>query len=99
MLALISYFIRRRETPPARFLYRFAKAVMRLNVPSVRFIHRPMYAAFFAVIVGLRWCKQKLFFEPMFRSMCASCGRGLTIDMGLPQVDGHLDLHIGNRVW
>src|SRR5262245_14139922 len=98
MLARLSYFTRRRETPLARFLYRTACGVMRLNLPSIRVIHRPMYAAFFGLIVGLRWIKQKVFFEPMFRSMCASCGRGLAIDIGLPQVGTHLDLHIGNGV-
>jgi carbonic anhydrase/acetyltransferase-like protein (isoleucine patch superfamily) len=98
MLGKLSYYIRRRETPAARFLYVLAKRLIGLNVPAIRILHRPMYHAFVGVLVFLRWLKQKLFFEPMFRSMCTSCGRGLCVDMGLPQVSSFMDLHIGDNV-
>lgn len=98
MLGRLSYYIRRRETPASRFLYAFAKGLIGLNVPAIGIVHRPMYGGFIAILIFFRWIKQKLFFEPMFRSMCASCGPRLSIDMGLPQVSSFMDLHIGANV-
>jgi acetyltransferase-like isoleucine patch superfamily enzyme len=99
MLAQLSYFVRRRETPLARALYGIAKGFLRLNVPSIRLIHRPMYAGFIALTVGLRWLRQKFFYEPMFKARCARCGSGLTIDNGLPFVSDHVELVLGDDVF
>lgn len=99
MLARWTWYIRRRETPLARTLYRVAKMVVGFNVPSVRFIHGPMYVALQGITVALRWLRQKLFYEPMFKARCAGCGRGLTVDNGLPLVSDHLQVYLGDHVY
>lgn len=99
MLARISWYVRRRETPLARTLYRVAKKASGFNVPAVRIVYGPLYVVLQAVTVTLRWVRQKLFYEPMFKTRCASCGRGLTVDNGLPMISDHLAVHIGDGVY
>ncbi len=95
---MLSGYIRRRETPVARILYHTAKAVSGFNVPVFKPLHAGMYYLHIGVVVGLRWFKQKFYVEPLFKAVCASCGRGLVIDVGLPLVEGNLVLHIGEHV-
>ena len=99
MLARLNWYVRRRETATARFLYGLAKGFIRFNVPVIPVVHTGLYSATMGAVVGLRWLKQKFLCEPMFRSRCASCGPGLQIDSGLPLVSSYLQLHVGNNVF
>lgn len=99
MFKQLSGYIRRRETRLARILYRVAKGVQAFNVPVIRPLHAGLYNFHIGMVVGLRWIKQKFYFEPMFKARCASCGRGLTIDNGLPMISSHLQLRIGDNVY
>lgn len=99
MLHALSTYIRKRQTPVARLLYRFAKSVRGLNVPVIRPLHGALYSVHIGVVVSWRWLVQKCYCEPLFKSRCASCGRGLVVDGGLPLVSGHLELLIGQDVF
>jgi acetyltransferase-like isoleucine patch superfamily enzyme len=46
----------------------------------------------------MRWFVQKFYYEPVFKALCHSCGDSLKIDIGLPQISGHLQMDVGHGV-
>jgi acetyltransferase-like isoleucine patch superfamily enzyme len=90
--------IRRRETELDKRLYSAAKWVMGLNMPVVR----PLHVAL-RVERGVRrtlWERawSFMYYEPMFKTLCASCGRHLRLFGGIPQVYGDLVMLVGDNV-
>jgi acetyltransferase-like isoleucine patch superfamily enzyme len=99
MFKKLIMYIAARKTPTARALYRMAKMVRGFNTPVIRPLHRALYSIHMSVVVAFRWMIQKFYAEPLFKSRCASCGKGLTVDGGIPLVSSHLRLYIGDNVF
>lgn len=90
--------IKSRETPFWDALYRAAKAVRQLNMPTIWPLHHLLkYER--AMRLGL-WDRLKcfLYYEPMFRTYCDSCGKGLRLIGGMPQVHDYLRMKVGDHV-
>jgi len=90
--------IRKRETPFYDWIYCTAKKVHTMNMPVIPFVH-----SFLRVERSIRqsaWhgMKQFFYFEPIFRTMCVSCGKNLKIYNGIPMVMGNLRIIIGDNV-
>jgi len=90
--------IRRRETPLFDALYRTAKWIRGRSMPPIRLIYLPLRGER-ALRHGL-WAgvSRFLYHEPMFRTRCLSCGPGLHLVGGQPQLLGPLVLRIGRGV-
>jgi acetyltransferase-like isoleucine patch superfamily enzyme len=58
---------------------------------------RYVYEIHFLAIALFRSMMTILYRNPLFQSRCATFGRRVTMD-GLPYVDGHATIHIGNEV-
>jgi hypothetical protein len=97
MIQALLLKIRRAETPFWAGLRRTLVAVRRANVPATP-LHRLLYAERSARLASWRWFTAKCYYEPMFRTRCASCGQGLRLIGGMPLVLGHLVLRLGDNV-
>ena len=66
----------------------------RFLAPVLRFA----YQLHFGVIAFFQKAITTLYSQPLLQGRCASIGRNVSID-GLPYVEGHAEIHIGNDVW
>ncbi len=75
---------------------------MRPRTPRLpRFIKpvlRAAYALHFGVIAFFQKLVTTVYSQPLLQGRCASVGRNVSID-GLPYVEGHAEIHIGDDVW
>lgn len=92
--------VKRGETPFYRTLGNIAKAVMRGNAPFPRFTF-PFLRALFYLHTSIsrvsRWLIAYLYFEPLFRSRCASMGKSFRL-WHMPWISGHAKIYIGDNV-
>ncbi len=92
--------IKRAETPFYAGLKRCAAAVLRFDLP----FWRPAGLALRATYVGPRFVRAALrrmaavlYYGPVFKSYCASCGRNLSLEL-VPSVSGPVKIFIGRDV-
>jgi acetyltransferase-like isoleucine patch superfamily enzyme len=94
--------LKRAETPFWRRAKSIAKVVVRPAAPRLpRILRAPcrlLYECHFGVIVLFRFLVTALYRHPLFQARCASVGKNLSLD-GMPFVEGHAEIHIGNDVW
>ena len=98
---MVSFYdkVRRRETPFYDRLYRIAKRIRRAEVPY--------YAPFWKLMYGERslrvnaWTNfwRATYYQPLFRSRCLRCGKGLEIQgKTLPLIQGNPLIELGDQV-
>ncbi len=100
-IAVIAEKIRRRETPIYNFLYNIAKAVRGFELPYVPGIHDVLYHERSLRVNLWRSLWRVFYYQPLFRSRCHTCGKGLYIinsGQGLPVIEGDLKIDVGNNV-
>lgn len=90
--------IRKRETPFWLCLYKFAKRIRKLNFPVIRPLHLLLRAERYLRHTAWDGLLKYIYYEPMFKTYCESCGKSLNLLCGLPQVIGPLKLYIGDNV-
>lgn len=93
--------IKRGDTPFYLFLRRVILGAFRSNLPLpgiLKPVFRAVYEVHFAVVVFFRKLIIYFYREPLFRSRCTSVGNSLNLYTGLPYVEGHAEIHIGNDV-
>ncbi len=93
--------IRRRETPLYDNLYRFAKRVRRIEASYVPGWHDALYSERAFRINAWRTVWRVLYYQPLFRSRCARCGKNLHIyhsGQGIPYITGNLEIVVGDGV-
>lgn len=91
--------IKRQETPFFRMLYKTAKGVLTFSIPSVKFIHLPLYQLHVFVQWMLNRLYQCLWVIPLFKARCQTCGSRLQLPDGMPCIQGDsLVLIIGDDV-
>ncbi|MFX0197035.1 MAG: acyltransferase [Candidatus Hodarchaeota archaeon] len=96
-----SVAVRRRETPFYEFLFRLAKCVRILSFPCVRPLHSILYAEWSARTSLWHNFWRIAYYEPMFKSQCASVGSGFRMEYAghrIAEISGDLQLHIGANV-
>jgi len=99
MLNAMILKIKRRETPTCDFLYRCLKAVRSLSMPSIKWIHLPLYHIDQSVRRTARWMIGILWHAPLFKARCERVGAGLKLPDGIPYLIGsHLRLCLGDNV-
>ena len=93
--------VKRRETPFHDRLYRIAKGILNPSLPCIRPLHRFLYAEW--ALRTSMWHNfwRILYYEPMFKSRCASVGKGFQMvyaGNGCTRVLGDPVIHIGDNV-
>ncbi len=100
MIESILLKIKRGDSAFYRRLGSMARSVSSSNLPVPGFLYpvlRFLFNLHTEVAAGLRWLISYLYYEPLFRSRCASVGRHFRLSR-LPFVVGHTQIHIGNNV-
>lgn len=90
--------VRRRETPAARAVYRMAKAYRSARLPVVRPLHLALYYEREARLSLWRTLVKMLYHEPLFRARCERVGERLRLTNGIPYIEGHLAIRLGDDV-
>ncbi len=94
--------IKRRETPFYDRLYRTGKAAREWEMPYVKGLHDFGYHERSFRINAWRSFWRALYYQPLFRSRCVSCGKRLYVDntgQGIPFIEGNLKIEVGNDVF
>ncbi len=92
--------IRRGEGRFWNLVKRVARAVLSAHIPvagPLRAFFRGLYALHFAIREALIWALRFFWYEPLFRSQCASVGKRFQMEK-LPYVTGSGRMLIGNQV-
>jgi acetyltransferase-like isoleucine patch superfamily enzyme len=93
--------IKRRENPFYDRLYRIAFAARHFEVPLVRGLHDAGYHERRFRIATWRSFWRAAYYQPIFRSRCARCGKNLHLinsGQGIPVIEGDLRIVIGDNV-
>jgi len=90
--------IRKRETPFWQSIYNVAKYLRSFNMPVIWPVHVLLRIERNIRITLWENIKSFLYYEPLFKTLCKECGRGLSLSSGIPQIIGPLQLYIGNNV-
>lgn len=99
MLAQFTNKIRQRETRFYDGLYRTAKTARSVNIPGIRGLYVPLRTERAFRLGAWDRFRSFIYYEPMFRTYCATCGRALQLIGGIPQITGMpVRLEIGDSV-
>lgn len=97
-LEKILFKIRKGQTPFWGKLKDILIFLIFFDFPAPRFIFRPIYE----LLVIWRFLGhiifEKLLYVPIFKARCEQCGRGLSLPNGIPWIEGHLKIKIGDNV-
>ncbi|MFB3926304.1 MAG: DapH/DapD/GlmU-related protein [Syntrophales bacterium] len=63
---------------------------------------KPLFRVMYEILIIWRFSShfiiEKLFYVPVFKSRCRSCGKGLSLPNRIPWIEGNLQIDIGDRV-
>jgi acetyltransferase-like isoleucine patch superfamily enzyme len=90
--------IKQRDTPLYDRLYRTARYTRHVNVPCIRAIHLPLYWLHRVLTGAFFHTLRLLYYQPLFTARCDRVGPGLFIERGMPLVEGHLRIRLGQKV-
>ncbi|MBI3802524.1 MAG: acyltransferase [Nitrospirae bacterium] len=90
--------IRRREGTFYRALYEVAIRVRRFSCPVITPLHRALYYERRLRKTAWHHFRRVLYWEPIFKSICAEVGPRFCLVGGVPLVEGHLEIRIGSNV-
>jgi acetyltransferase-like isoleucine patch superfamily enzyme len=97
-LETVLFNIKKADTPIYRGIKNKLQALNRIDFPCVPFLTRPIYE----VVLFWRFFRQFLLdrfvYAPIFRSRCFQCGKGLSLPNGIPWIEGHVRITIGEHV-
>jgi acetyltransferase-like isoleucine patch superfamily enzyme len=91
--------IKRRESPFYDKIYKVLRALLRLQIPSFKPVHLPLYHLQYGIRMLGKRMLHGLWSAPLFKARCHSAGVNLSLPNGIPLVTGgHLKMMIGNNV-
>ena len=88
-------WIKGRQHPLARHLYRLAKARHHLAVPVIPLVHRPLYVAVQAAKAAWAEFTRIVWWTPLLQARLDRPAPGLQLSGGLPMIMGPLRLSFG----
>jgi acetyltransferase-like isoleucine patch superfamily enzyme len=98
MIETLILKIRRQETPLARAVFRAAKACRALRMPVWKPVHNTLFYERTVRRDLISTLRTFLFHEPMFRARCERVGERLRLNNGVPYIEGHLKIRLGDDV-
>ena len=94
--------LKRRETPFDDWLYTMLQSARSMSFPTIGPLHRTLYLERTVRLALWDRLTKGLYYEPLFKSRCASVGRRFRIERGggdgIPALVGNLEIHIGDDV-
>lgn len=97
-LETILFKIRKREGAFWAKLKDIALFAIFFDYPVPKFVFRPIYELLVIWRFFSHLIVEKLLYVPVFKARCGRCGRGLSLPNGIPWIEGHLKIEIGNNV-
>ena len=91
----LKHWIKRRESPLARTLYRAATGWRATRMPVIRPLHRTLYALHTGVRGAVAEAARILWWTPLFLSRVDSPAPGLRLYSGMPQIVGNPRITLG----
>jgi len=93
----IKIWIKQRDTPTKRALFRAAKSVLRPDFPPVPAIHLTLYAMISLISLAVLWVINALYWKPIFICWLSNRPKRLFLyGKGLPYLTGPLNISIGD---
>jgi acetyltransferase-like isoleucine patch superfamily enzyme len=96
----IALKIKRAETPFYRRLKRLALSIIHFDLPFWRpwgLFLRAVRLSIRFIIAALRKFVAVVFYGPIFKSCCVSCGRNLYLEL-VPAISGPVQIYVGDHV-
>ena len=93
--------IKKRETPFYDRLYRLAKVVRQISVPTIQPIHSFLYHEWVTRTSLWHNFWRVVYYEPMFKSQCVSVGKNFRMEYagnGSTKIFGNLQVTLGDNV-
>lgn len=90
--------IRRREGVFYNGLYQLAVRIRHVKSPVIAPFHRFFYYERKSRKAFGHYLKRILYNEPLFKSICREVGDRFCLVNGIPWIEGHLDIYIGEKV-
>jgi len=90
-------WIKARETPLARMLYRLGMGTRTFSVPVIRPIHKPLYLMHNGVRTMIGTALQKFWYTPLFQTRLEKPAKRLDLWGGMPVVLGPLKITMGDN--
>ncbi|CCQ12000.1 Acetyltransferase SypM [Pseudoalteromonas luteoviolacea B = ATCC 29581] len=98
MISRIKQWLKHSDSPIAKRLFHFLKAVRSCNVPVIPLLHSGLYHIHLFLSNLIHFIVQQFYFSPIFRSQLTGTKRNLTLHCKMPQILGSLDIQIGDNV-
>lgn len=99
MITQLILKIKRRENPFYAFLYKTGKFIISFNIPSIKFIHLPLYYFDYFIKITVRWIISVCWSTPLLKARCEKVGKSLSLPNGTPLIIGsHLKIILGDNV-
>ena len=99
MITKLILKIKRKENLFYNFLYNVGKFVVFFNIPTIRFIHLPLYYLDYFIKVTVRRIINLCWSIPLFKARCETVGKNLSLPNGIPLIIGsHLKIFLGDNV-
>jgi acetyltransferase-like isoleucine patch superfamily enzyme len=93
--------IKRAETPFYASLKRFVKSLIHFDLPFWRpwgMLLAAVYVSTKFIIAGFRKLIAIIYYGPIFKSRCVSCGRNLYLEL-VPAISGPVQIFVGDHVY
>ncbi len=90
--------IRRREGVFYNGLYQLAVRIRHIKSPTIPPLHRFLYYERKSRKAFGSYLKRVFYNEPLFKSICRKVGDRFCLVNGIPWIEGHLDIYIGDKV-
>ena len=99
MIRSIVLKIKRKENRFYALVYDTAKFLLSFNIPTIKFIHLPLYHVQYFLREIFARCVQVLWSIPLFKARCEKVGNNLQLPNGIPYLVGHhLRIILGDNV-
>jgi len=97
----LSVAIRRQETPTYSFLYKIAKALRDISMPTIKPVHNILYHEWSIRTSIWHSIWRVVYYEPLFKSQCIQVGSKFRMEYagnGIARIFGDLQIYIGSNV-
>ena len=99
MIKVLILKIKRKKSPFYALLYDISKTILVFNLPTIKFIHLPLYYVHYLVKNTIKRLIHLFWSVPLFKANCEKAGKNLCLPDGIPLVIGnHLRIIIGDNV-
>jgi acetyltransferase-like isoleucine patch superfamily enzyme len=92
------YKIKKRENRIYSKLKDIILFIVYIDIVPIKFIFKPMNEVLIAWRFIVPLIIEKMIHVPVFKARCDKCGRGLSLINGIPWIEGHLKIQIGDEV-